>query len=476
MKALQLVLLTAVTATLVAITIFSGDISRSASRDIEIFSSAELSSTSLMVAQMDSLAYTTRYTQWLDGEIERRDVQIARALLAQRLNVRTTSSFSIGEELPPSYFENLALSDKLLEGTQPGYLPTSIANDIRGESELFIDRMLYEVRSFVSTYQIALDQFLKKSAIDRNFKAKRLLNVLYLFFGLSLLLFALFSYKLSQQHKQNSIANSEQLRLISESTEKLEDTRLVVDQLKLLDERKNIFISTVNHELRTPLTLIVGYIDILREKLKGVTNEGLNKIVDVLERNSNNLLDLVQSILSLTNLESGSTNLFKSEVDLKEVAEDSILLLAPLAEAAQISITLEIEDGLHTQIFANRSQLLEVINNLLSNAIKFSRPGGSVRIYIDKDLDMEPISKLRISVSDDGIGIPESELDQVFTSFFRASNVRDSEIGGTGLGLAIISRIIEENQGNMTVESTLNVGTTFSVLMPVFLFDIEEPI
>lgn len=474
MKALQLVLLTAVIATLVALAFFSSDISRSASKDIKLFSSAELSSTSFIVVQRESLAYTTRYTQWLGGDIERREVQIARALLAQRLNVVTSSRLTIDQQLSQRYFENLAKSDRLLASSQPGYLPSRFADTIRNESKAFIDAMLLETRSLVAIYQDALHQLLEKSALNRNFKAKRLLYVLYLFFVLSLMLFALFAYTLGRQHRRNSIANSEQLRLISESTGKLADSRLVVDQLELLDERKNIFISTVNHELRTPLTLIVGYIDILREKFAGVNDEGLTEIVDVLERNSNNLLDLVQDILSLTNLESGSIGLLKSEVDLKEIAGDSILLLSPLAEAAQVSITLEIEEGLQTRILANRSQFLEVITNLLGNAIKFSRRGGAILISIDKGLSEKTIRMLQISVSDEGIGIPEPELNQVFSSFFRASNVRNSEIKGTGLGLAIISRIIEEHQGNITVESTLNVGTTFRVKVPVFVLERDE--
>ena len=474
MRALQLALLTFVISTLVAIALFSGDISESASKDIQLLNSAELSSSSLVLAQMESMEYTVRYTQWLNGEIERRDVQISRALLAQRLNVVTSTLLSTGQVLPPTYFENLAKSDSLLEKSQPGYLPNSASKNLRTESMVFIHTMLVEVRNFFPVYLDSLNQLSKKSAIDRDFKAKRLLFVLYLFLGLSLILFALFSFILIRQHRRNTIANSEQLRLINESTTKLADSNLVVRELELLDERKNVFISTVNHELRTPLTLIIGYIDILRKKLKGDASEELLNIVNVMERNSNNLLDLVQSILSLTNLESGSANLPKSAVDLKEVAEDSILLLAPVAEKAQVSIALGVEAGLGTLIVANRGQLLTVVNNLLSNAIKFNRLGGSVEITIDKDPTQDPIRSIRISVGDEGIGIPEPELNEIFASFFRASNVRDGGISGTGLGLSIVSQIIAEHHGVITVESTLNVGTVFRVEVPIFVPESAE--
>ena len=186
------------------------------------------------------------------------------------------------------------------------------------------------------------------------------------------------------------------------------------------------------------------------------------------------LLNLVEDILSLTNLESTSSGLLKTEVDLKEVTENAILALTPLSEAAHISINLNVQEGLATEILANRNQFTEVLTNLISNAIKFSRPGGAVGIVIEEGSANELSKMLQISISDEGVGIPEAELDNVFASFFRASNVRNSEIVGTGLGLAIVSRIVEEHHGSITVESTLDIGTTFRVEVPVFDPEIDE--
>ena len=182
----------------------------------------------------------------------------------------------------------------------------------------------------------------------------------------------------------------------------------------------------------------------------------------------------MQDILSLTNLETGASGLFKSENDVIEIINDAILSLTPLAEASHISITLSVEDGLQTAIHANRNQFSEIITNLLSNAIKFSKDGSSVRVHIDKGVTNKPTKMLRISVSDQGIGIPELELENVFSSFFRASNARKSGISGTGLGLAIVSRLVEEHHGSITVESTLNVGTTFRVEVPIYVSEIDE--
>ena len=186
------------------------------------------------------------------------------------------------------------------------------------------------------------------------------------------------------------------------------------------------------------------------------------------------MLNLVQDILSLTNLESGSSGLLKTEIDLKEITNDAILLLVPLSDTAQVNVELEVEDALTTQIFANRNQFLEVVTNLLGNAVKFSKPGGTVHIKIEKSLTQLPKKMLSISVADEGIGIPEAELEEIFSSFFRASNARNSGIPGTGLGLAIVSRIIEEHHGNITVESILNSGTVFRVEVPVFDAEIDQ--
>ena len=467
-------LLAAVVITLSVLAVFSQDISRGASKDVTLFSSAELTSTALIVVQRESLAYTTRYTQWLGGDVERREVQIARALLAQRLNVITSSKLTIGNQLSQQYFENLALSDKLLASTQPGVLSKKESERIKAQSKEFVDAMLLESRILVATYQDALHVVLDESAAERHYKADRLIFVLYLFFLLSIMLFGSFIFTLGRQFRRNSTANSHQLLLISEAIDQLVASREIVNQLELLDERKNVFISTVNHELRTPLTSIVGYIDILREKLEGVENEEISKIIHILERNSDNLLNLVEDILSLTNLESTSTGLLKTDVDLKELTENAILGLTPLSEAAHISINLNVQEGLATEILANRNQFTEVLTNLISNAIKFSRPGGAVGIVIEEGSANELSKMLRISISDEGVGIPEAELDNVFASFFRASNVRNSEIIGTGLGLAIVSRIVEEHHGSITVESTLDVGTTFRVEVPVFDPEIDE--
>ena len=467
-------LLAAVVITLSVLAVFSQDISRGASKDVTLFSSAELTSTALIVVQRESLAYTTRYTQWLGGDVERREVQIARALLAQRLNVITSSKLTIGNQLSQQYFENLALSDKLLASTQPGVLSKKESERIKAQSKEFVDAMLLESRILVATYQDALHVVLDESAAERHYKADRLIFVLYLFFLLSIMLFGSFIFTLGRQFRRNSTANSHQLLLISEAIDQLVASREIVNQLELLDERKNVFIFTVNHELRTPLTSIVGYIDILREKLEGVENEEISKIIHILERNSDNLLNLVEDILSLTNLESTSTGLLKTDVDLKELTENAILGLTPLSEAAHISINLNVQEGLATEILANRNQFTEVLTNLISNAIKFSRPGGAVGIVIEEGSANELSKMLRISISDEGVGIPEAELDNVFASFFRASNVRNSEIIGTGLGLAIVSRIVEEHHGSITVESTLDVGTTFRVEVPVFDPEIDE--
>jgi len=474
LTAIQLVLLATVMGTLIALAVYSQDISRGASKDVTLFSSAELTSTALIVVQRESLAYTTRFSQWLGGDIERREVQIARALLAQRLNVITSSKLTVGNQLSQRYFENLALSDELLADSEPGFLTTKQSKALKAQSKKFIDAMLLETRILVAAYQDALHIVLDESAADRHYKADRLIFVLYLFFALSLMLFGSFIYTLGRQFRRNSTANSHQLALIGEAIDQLAESRKTVNQLELLDERKNTFISTVNHELRTPLTSIVGYIDILKGKIEGADDQELSKIVHILERNSDNLLNLVEDILSLTNLESTSTGLLKTDVNLKEITENAILSLAPLSEAAHVSIELSTQEGIETEILANRNQFTEVLTNLIGNAIKFSKPGGAVHILIEEAVPVKSSKMLRISISDQGVGIPADEIDDVFSSFFRASNVRDSEIIGTGLGLAIVSRIIEEHHGSITVESTLNVGTKFIVEVPIFDREIDD--
>lgn len=230
------------------------------------------------------------------------------------------------------------------------------------------------------------------------------------------------------------------------------------EKLRELDEAKTQFLAMVSHELRTPVTSIVSFSELIRAETNSLTPDGIC-FLDIIERNADRLLRLVDDLLLLSLLESGSIPPDLTSVSIPELAAEAIQ--AASASAAKHDVALDLQAGDGPAVAADRQRLLQVLDNLIANAIKFSRPDGLVRVAAAYDG-----RTWRIDVADSGIGIPPGEIDQLFGRFVRASNARTAGLPGTGLGLSIVKAIVELHGGHVQVESTLDVGTTFSVYLP----------
>lgn len=225
------------------------------------------------------------------------------------------------------------------------------------------------------------------------------------------------------------------------------------------DERRAQFLAVVSHELRTPLTSIVSFSELLRGEAAGLTPDGL-RFLDIIERNADRLLRLIDDLLMLERLEAGALPLDLTIVDLPSLAEDSVRTAAAVAGKSDVVIHLDAGDG--PPIKADARRLLQVLDNLIGNAVKFSHVGGLVRVTV-----RYAKGTWRIAVSDTGIGIPPDEAANLFSAFVRGSNARTAGLPGTGLGLSIVKRLVEMHGGQVKVESVLNQGSTFTVLLPV---------
>jgi two-component system, OmpR family, phosphate regulon sensor histidine kinase PhoR len=234
--------------------------------------------------------------------------------------------------------------------------------------------------------------------------------------------------------------------------------------LQDLDAAKTALISTVNHELRTPLTSIIGYVELMQRDEKLLENAETKLYLEVLERNSSILLSLVESMLSLSKFDSEVGRLPDKPVILSETIESAIFILKPVIEAAEVSVNLELEDGVVVQ--GDSGQLTQLFINLISNAIKFSAPLGGIEIsLVSHDIDGREFAS--ISIADHGIGIPKSDIPLLFTRFFRAGNVNSGSHPGTGLGLAIVKQIIDHHDGTIGVQSEVGKGTDFLIEIPI---------
>ncbi len=235
----------------------------------------------------------------------------------------------------------------------------------------------------------------------------------------------------------------------------------MVRKLRELDEAKTDFVSSVSHELRTPLTSITGYLEMLIDGDAGPMTPQQLELLGVVDRNSQRLFVLIEDLLTLSRIESGKLRMARESVDLAAVITDVHKAVLPLLAGRSLALDVDVAADLGT-IVGDSGHLERVVLNLLTNAIKFTPDGGRVGI-VGRAVD----GIVRVSVADNGIGIPEDEQARLFTRFFRSSRAQERAIQGTGLGLAIVKSIVEQHGGSIVVESTPDVGTTVTVTLPV---------
>ena len=241
----------------------------------------------------------------------------------------------------------------------------------------------------------------------------------------------------------------------------LKRERELTERLRELDGIKNDFVATVSHELRTPLTNIVGSIELLMEGDFGELNPQQIRVVSVLERNSQRLLDLIKDLLDLNQIDSGGLGLHPVPTDVRELVERVKAQMAGGANNQGVQLVVRTGAELGTAV-VDGHQLERVLENLMTNAIKFTPEGGTVTVEAGCSGD-----RVRFVVSDTGIGIPEDEQQYLFTRFYRSSVANQKAIPGTGLGLVIVKSILEEHGGTISVASQLGKGTTVTVELPL---------
>jgi PAS domain S-box-containing protein len=232
------------------------------------------------------------------------------------------------------------------------------------------------------------------------------------------------------------------------------------ERLLELDRIKAGFLAEISHELRTPLTSILSFTELLADGLGKDDAAEQAEFLEIIRRNADRLLRLVDDLLLLDRLESGAMPLEWGVVDLPSLLTSCVAGFTPSAEAKGIFLSCEIGEG--PAVAGDQDRLSQVIDVLLSNAVKFTPEGGRVTVTA------EPQERLwRIEVTDTGIGVPSSEQESLFERFFRATNARASRIPGSGLGLAVARVIVELHGGSVVLRSAIGRGTTVSITLPL---------
>ncbi len=230
-----------------------------------------------------------------------------------------------------------------------------------------------------------------------------------------------------------------------------------ITSLKKLDRIKSDFVNTVSHDLRSPLTAILGYVELIERA--GQVSDTQREYIRRVQSSVHNITGLVDDLLDLGRIEAGF-DARKESIQLDQILKYVVESFQKRAEDKKQRLHLELPEHL-PNILANPIQIRTMLENLMDNAVKYTHPEGKITLRV-----LPTQKQIILQVVDTGAGIPTIDLPYVFDKFYRASNT-DTEVSGTGLGLAIVKSIVENHNGRIWVDSTVDVGSTFTVVLPV---------
>jgi len=260
--------------------------------------------------------------------------------------------------------------------------------------------------------------------------------------------------------KKVSIKSKDELGELAKSLNTMADElQHKIENLKRMDRVRTDFVANVSHELKSPLTLITGYIETLEDKAIN-DSEKARKFISIIKEHADRLGNIVDDLLSLSELELSKDSLEKVEFDLRNLLDDIILGFGHALAAKQQSLDRS-SQGSNFVIKADRDRVEQVFVNLIDNAIKYTKESGRILVSL-----LEQDSVVIVTVEDNGIGIPKEHLARVFERFYRVDKARSRELGGTGLGLGIAKHIVLAHNGKIHIESEINKGTKVFVTLP----------
>ena len=240
----------------------------------------------------------------------------------------------------------------------------------------------------------------------------------------------------------------------------------LLTQMKVIDDSRQEFVSNVSHELKTPLTSMKVLADSLMQQQDApveLYQEFMQDIVSEIDRESK----IIEDLLTLVRMDKSAATLNISSVNMNELLEMTLKRLKPLAQKKNIELLFESFRPVVAQI--DEVKMTQVISNLVENSIKYNVEDGWVHVSLNADYQY-----FYIRVEDSGIGIPEESINKIFERFYRVDKARSRETGGTGLGLAIVKNIILMHHGTIKVHSEENIGTTFTMRIPLNYVDSQQ--
>ena len=245
----------------------------------------------------------------------------------------------------------------------------------------------------------------------------------------------------------------------TETIEVCEKFNSLVSRMRMLDESRQEFVSNVSHELKTPLTSMKVLADSLNS-MEDVPVELYKEFMEDIGNEIERETKIINDLLSLVKMDKSAADLNITSLNVNELLEQILKRLKPIAEKQQVELVFESFRPVVADV--DEVKIALAFTNLIENAIKYNKPEGWVRVSLNADHQF-----LHLKVEDNGIGMPEEDLERIFERFYRVDKSHSREIGGTGLGLAITRSAVLMHKGEIKVSSTEGEGTTFNVRIPL---------
>jgi signal transduction histidine kinase len=230
------------------------------------------------------------------------------------------------------------------------------------------------------------------------------------------------------------------------------------EETRGLDRLKNEFIAITSHELRTPLGLILGHSTFLKELLSGQYDEQVDSII----RNASRLKEIIESLTSVDNYQTGGALVHSRKVSIARIIEDVCISFNDMASKKDVRLKKVLPPGQDMWVDVDGGKVAIVLSNLMKNAISFTNSGGEVVVRGEKQPDY-----IKVSVKDNGIGIPSKDLSHVFDRFYQVEGHLTRRHGGMGLGLSVAKVMVEMHGGRIWVDSEEGQGSIFSFILPI---------
>lgn len=261
----------------------------------------------------------------------------------------------------------------------------------------------------------------------------------------------------------SSIGN--QLGTALENASLYQKEQETVGKLMELDRIKSEFLSNISHELRTPLTSIIGFSEILLDKLAGELSAEQESFIKNMNTSGQYLLEIINNLLDLSKIKAGKMEIHSQRFSLRELIKTIQQTIIPMTYKKGLLFEVIVDDEID-MIYTDEGKMKQILLNLLGNAVKFTPAKGEIGLQVKKSRSAGAPA-IEIAIQDTGIGIPENALKKIFDEFQQIDGSYTRDYPGTGLGLAITKRFVEILNGEISVNSQTGLGTTFKVVIPV---------